>query len=117
MAVTLQATPFVSSFNKTTPVSQVAAQVAMGAGVAETWTVPGDANKNYTAVFGYNGASNVFVGFNTTAAVPGAGTVTTLTQVELCPDKRYVIGGDVLTFITPDTTAYLSVSLLAIPNK
>lgn len=117
MAVTIQASPFVSSFNGTVPVSQAAAQVAMGAGVAETYTVPGDRNKKYTAIFGYNGSSNVFVGFNTTAAVPGAGTVTTLTQVELCPEKRYVIGGDVLSFITPDTTAYASVSLLAIPNN
>lgn len=117
MAVTIQATPFVSSFNETTPVSQAAAQVSLGVGVAETWTVPGDGNKKYSAIFGYNGSSNIFVGFNTTAAVPSAGTVTTLTRVELCPDKRYVIGGDVLTFITPDTTAYMSVSLLAIPNN
>ncbi len=48
---------------------------------------------------------------NSTPTIPASGTVGTQQYNEFRPKKRYVQGGDVLNFITPDTNAYIGVSL------
>lgn len=81
-----------------------------------TYTVPGDSYRQYTALFSYASNSNVFVGYNTTAATPAAGTAATSGLIEYKPHERYVKGGDVLHFISPDAVTYMGVSLRALPS-
>ena len=93
------------------PFSDTTFQVNAGVGVAQSATVPGDATMNYQAYFTYTENSNVFVRLNTAPVSPTLGTVTTQPYSEFRPPKRYVRGGDVIYFITPDTNAYIGVSL------
>lgn len=110
------AIPYVSLYDKTIPFSDECAQIGLVANGAVSYTVPGANTLKYTALLSYNSNSNVFVALNTTATVPPGGTATTTKREEFRPFKRFVIGGDVLSFITPDATAYVGVSLRAIPN-
>ena len=99
------------NYNGTLPFSDTAIQVAAAANAEQTYTVPGTALQQYQALFSYTSASNVFVRLNTTPTTPPLGTVGTQPYSEFRPDKRYVKGGDVLHFITPDVSAYIGVSL------
>ena len=107
-----------SNYDLTIPFSDTCAQVALGVGVAETYTVPGLATQNYSVRFAYNSTSNVFVRLNAAPTTPAGGTVTTQPYSELRPgadgSQRYVKGGDVIHMITPDTTAYVGLSLRAL---
>lgn len=109
-------TTFNSNYDETNPFSDTCAQVALGAAVAETYTVPGANNQRYRAYFTYQSNSAVFVGLNATAVVPGAGSVDTTANIEFKPKKRYVHGGDVISMITPDTTAYMGIAILTLPS-
>lgn len=92
--------------------SDTCAQVNCAANVEKTFTVPGTDVQQFQAFFEYTQNSNVFVCKNAAATVPLAGTVGTQQYNEFKPQKRYVQGGDVLHFITPDTAgAYIGVSL------
>jgi len=102
--------------NKTTPFSDTSAQVALAANAAQTYTVPGAATQKYQAVFHYTSTSNIFIGYNFTPTVPAPGTSQTTHTQEYRPDCKFVKGGDVLSFLSPDTTAYVGLSLLAIPG-
>lgn len=108
-----------SNYDLTIPFSDVCVQVAMDVGVEQTFTVPGTALNNYAARFSYAANSNVYVRLNAAPTSPPAGTVTTEPYSEFRPgddgSQRYVRGGDVIHFITPDATAYAGVSLRAIP--
>lgn len=101
-----------SNYDGTIPFSDTARQVACGANVEETFTVPGNSLAQYQANFSYNSISNVFIRLNDTPTVPAGGTVGTETYNEFRPAKRYVRGGDVIHFITPDASAYIGVSLM-----
>lgn len=109
-----------SNFDLTIPFSDVCAQVALGAAVEQTFTVPGTAVNKYAARFSYISTSNVFVRLNGTPTTPGAASVGTQQYNEYRPgddgSQRYVQGGDVIHFITPDTTAYVGVSLRQLPQ-
>lgn len=109
-----------SNFHLTIPFSDVCAQVALQANVAETFTVPGTAINKYAARFTYTSTSNVFVCLNSAPTVPAAGTTGTQQYNEFRVgsdgSQRYVQGGDVIQFITPDATAYVGVSLRALPG-
>jgi hypothetical protein len=100
-----------SNYQETMPFSDAAAQVSCLVGVAETYTVPGTETMQYQAYFEYASNSNVFVCKNAAPTIPTGGTVGTQPYNEFKPKKRYVRGGDVLHFITPDATAYVGVSL------
>ncbi len=108
-----------SNFDLTIPFSDVCAQVAMAANAEETYTIPGAATVRYAARFAYTYNSNVFVRLNSAPTTPPGGTVTTQQYSEFRPgddgSQRYVKGGDVLHFITPDATAYAGVSLRQLP--
>ncbi len=93
------------------PFSDTCSQINCLATVAETVTVPGVSTQQYQAYFEYASNSNVFVRLNGTPAIPAGGTVGAEQYSEFKPIKRYVKGGDVLHFITPDTNAYIGVSL------
>jgi hypothetical protein len=102
--------------NKTIPFSDTSVQVALAANAVQTFTVPGAATQKYQALFSYTSTSNVFIGYNFTPTTPAPGTHSANGQQEFRPDCRYVHGGDVLSFLTPDTTGYVGVSLRAIPG-
>lgn len=100
-----------ANYIETMPFSDTCVQVNCLVGVAETFTVPGNDTQQYQAYFEYASNSNVFVRLNGAPAIPAGGTVGTEQYNEFKPKKRYVKGGDVIHFITPDTNAYIGVSL------
>jgi hypothetical protein len=103
--------PYNSNYNETIPFSDTCFQVNCAANVGQTFTVPGTSLQQYQAYFSYTENSNVFVSKNTTPTVPVSGTSGVEQYNEFRPQKRYVSGGDVLHFITPDTNAYVGMSL------
>ncbi len=110
------AVQYYNNFVDTTNFSDVTPYMTLKAGVVVTYTVPGTATQNLQALFSYASNSNVFVGYNSTPTTPADSTVTTTGRVEFKPIKRVVVGGDVLSFLTPDTTAYVGVSFRALPS-
>ena len=108
------AIPYNSNYLETVPFSDVCAQFALDSGAELTFTIPGSATQNYRCEFHYNSTSNIFVRLNGTVTVPGAGTVTTQQYNEFRTEIKYVKGGDVIHVITPDTTAYMSLSLMSL---
>jgi len=100
-----------SNYHETLPFSDVAVQVHCTASTEQTFTVPGTPTTQYQAYFEYNDLSNVYVCLNATPVIPGAASVGTQQYNEFKPEKRYVRGGDVIHFITPDANAYIGVSL------
>lgn len=105
------AIPYNSNYDETLPFSDVCSQVNCGSNVEQTVTVPGTVTTQYQALFEYTQSSNVFIRLNATPAIPAGGTVGSQQYNEFRPKKRYVRGGDVIHFITPDATAYIGVSL------
>ena len=100
-----------ANYIETMPFSDTCRQIACAANVEETFTVPGTALMQYQAYFEYNSTSNIFICLNSTPVIPASGTVETQQYNEFRPKKRYVKGGDVLHFITPDALQYVGVSL------
>lgn len=79
----------------------------LGASLTTKW--------RYVAIFKPQVNSTIFVNLNTTAAVPGTSAFELNKGELIIPgDGRTVKDGDVLHFITPDTNAFISVSLYAI---
>lgn len=100
-----------ANYIETMPFSDVCAQVNCAAGVEQTFTVPGTTTQQFQAYFEYNQSANVFIRLNGVPTVPSSGSVGTQQYNEFRPKKRYVRGGDVIHFITPDASAYIGVSL------
>ncbi len=99
------------NYDGTMAFSDTAAQVVCTVNAEQTWTVPGTETQQFQALFEYASNSNVFVCKNATPVIPAGGSVGTQQYNEFKPHKRYVRGGDVLHFITPDAIAYIGVSL------
>lgn len=93
------------------PFSDLCKQLNLGSNVEQTFTVPGADTIQYQAYFEYPENSNVFVCKNATPVIPTSGSVGSQQNNEFKPKKRYVRGGDVIHFITPDATVYCGVSL------
>lgn len=107
-----------ANYIETMPFSDVCAQFNLATGVAQTWTIPGTNNDVYQAYFSYAQQSNVFVRKNGTAASPSSGTMTSAQYNEFKPKKRYVRGGETLSFVSPDATgAYTGVSLRQVQSS
>lgn len=100
-----------ANYIETMPFSDTCLQLNLATNIPQSWTVPGEPEQYFQAYFEYNCNSNVFVCQNGTAAAPASGTQTTQQYNEFKPKKRYVRGGDVLSFMTPDAAAYMGVSL------
>lgn len=109
---------YTSSFDQTIGFSDTCAQIGLTTGVTETYTVPGNSDQKFVLTFGVSSNANVFVGYNVTATSPGANTVTTNPFVEfIVPGmQRYSIGGAELSFISPDATDYVGISVRQIPS-
>ncbi len=100
-----------SNYDGTIPFSDSASQVNCGSNVEQTVTVPGPATAQYQALFEYIQNSNVFICLNATPVIPSIGSVGSQQYNEFRPKKRYVRGGDVIHFITPDASAFVGVTL------
>jgi len=87
------------------------------ANVASTaLTVPGD-ETYWVAIFQIAPGSNVFVSVNGTAAVAGnSGNFSAVTSV-YNPTALKVRNTDTITCITPDTTAYVTISFYALSTN
>ena len=105
-----------SNFEGTLPFSDVAVQLHLTANMELTYTVPGTGVDKYQALFSYISTANVFVCNNATPVIPAGNTVGTQQYNEFRPEKRYVQGGDVLHFITPDAAQYVGFSLRQLPG-
>jgi hypothetical protein len=106
-----------ANYIETMPFSDTCAQFHLEASVAQSFTVPGTSIQFFQAYFEYASNSNVFVCNNSVAAIPAPGANTAQQYCEFKPKKRYVRGGDVLSFITPDTAAYMGVSFRQIQGS
>jgi hypothetical protein len=100
-----------SNYIETMPFSDTCAQFGITINSEQTYVVPGSALMQYQAYFEYASNSNVYVCLNATPVIPALGSVGTQPYNEFKPKKRYVRGGDVIHCITPDTSAYMGVSL------
>lgn len=111
-------TTYSDNFDHAKPFSDTCFQVNLVANVSQDYTVPGTSSHKYRAIFSFNYNSNVYVGLNTTPTSPGAGLNTSTANLEFRPSEpKFVKGGDVLSFISPDATgAYAGISLLLLPG-
>lgn len=103
-----------NNYDGTTPFSDTCTQFALSVGTEQTYTIPGTDTNAYVAYFGYNSTSNIYVRLNGTAASPAPGASSSTPNQALRPLKRFVKGGDILHFITPDATAQCSVELMSL---
>jgi hypothetical protein len=109
-------TTYSDNFDHAKPFSDTCSRMALATGVVQTYTVPGTNSQKYRAIISYICTANVFVGYNATPTTPGAGLIVNTGNIEFRPDVRFVKGGDVLSFLTPDANAYVGLSLLALPG-
>jgi len=111
-------TKFNTSFLETLPFSDQTYQIALAASTALTITIPGTSADQYRAEFSWPYNANVYVGYNSTAIVPPAGTVahTDNVSIVLRPKIKYVRGGDVLSFISGSLVTDGSMELLVLPS-
>ena len=78
-----------------------------------TLTTPSYA-PHYVAIFSYQQGGSVWVAANATAAKPVGATFASTTST-LNPTARYVKAGDVIHFLTGDTSAMVGVTFYALP--
>ena len=98
------------------PFSNEKYNTILSSGSAQTLTVPSSSNATYQkvlAVFSFEPGSVVWVSNNETAAVPGSSFASATS--ELNPAARLVNAGDVLSFITDNTTSEVGVTFYAAP--
>lgn len=85
--------------------------VQLAATTEQHFTVPAN-YENWIAIFSYDPGLRIFVGIGQTAAVPsgtiGAGTCA------LNPTAKQVVKGNIISLITPDTSAFVTVELYAL---
>ena len=111
-------TKYVTSYGGTIPFTEVCAQTQLSVNNVQTYTVPGTNADGYIATFRIRSDVDVYVGYNATPTLPSANSVTTQSSVELINpgNQYYVRGATVLSFLTPEATAYVTVSLRAYSN-
>lgn len=105
---------YATNFDGTIPFSDVCEQIALATNTDSSYTIPGTSTDKYVMTLSYISTSNIFVCKNAAATVPGAGLKTATPYLEFKPSKRYVQGGDVIHFITPDASAYVGLSLMSL---
>jgi hypothetical protein len=108
--------PYNTNYDLTMPFVDDSAQIALGVGVEQVYTVPGTGT--FSARFTYTSTSNVFVGLGVTPTVPAPASVGAQAYGEFRPgsdgSQRYVSGGQKIHFITPDSTAYVGIRLMQV---
>lgn len=105
----------INGYNAFAPLFSVnGAQTNLSQGVAQSTTVPSNVPQ-YIAVFSFEPGTSVWVANGSTATTPG-GSFTTVIS-ELNPASRTVKAGDVLSFISLDATAQVSVVYYSLPTN
>lgn len=110
-------TKYSKNFHGTMPFTTAGFQSLLAANTALSWTVPGEPNQIYRAVFRASSTAEIWVGYNVTATVPTSNTATALRNIEFIPlnEPKYLKGGDVLSFISTGTPQF-GVSLLQVQD-
>lgn len=85
----------------------------LAAGVEQHFTVP-TSSRTWGAIFSFEAGTSIWVANNDTAVTPGGSFAATSSQLN--PSVRQVSGGDILSFITSNTTAQIGVSLYEIES-
>ena len=118
MTTAAPVTPYNSNYSGTMPFSNQGVKMTLAASTALSWTVPGAATQQYRATFRCSSTAEVWVRLNGTAALPTSNTATDVVGQEFIPlhEPKYVIGGDVLSFISA-TTPQVGVALLLVQNN
>ena len=108
-------TPFSINYDETFPFSNTCGNVLLAASTAISYTVPGTANQTFRAHISVSYSADVWVSNNGTAIVPVSNTMATTAYQERVDEdfNRYVIGGDVLSFISTGTPQ-VGISLLLV---
>ena len=106
---------YYNNFVDTTNFSDTSFRFTLTAGFEQSITVPGSSTDNLQALFGIAETDHIFVGYNFGASIPADNTHESVGQTEMNPEKRFVKGGDVLYFLSPDTKAWLTVSFRKLP--
>ena len=70
---------------------------------------------HYVAIFNYQSGASVWVANGATAAKPVGASFAAVSS-ELNPVARYVKAGDVLHFLTGDTSAMVGITFYALPS-
>jgi len=83
----------------------------LASSVAQSLVIPSNFAK-WIAIFSFAPGTEVWVANNAAATIPGGAFAAT--NSELNPVGREVAGGDILSFITPNTQAEVSVTLYAL---
>ncbi len=107
---------YTSSYDQTIAFSDTDERFHLSANVEQHFTVPGTSDQKFNLLFGLSSNSNIFVGYNVTATVPSPADTTQGIEFITPDSKRYAIGGDVISLITPDADAYIGISIRSIPN-
>jgi hypothetical protein len=94
------------------PYSDQNITINLGANVVFTYTIPGTKQDKYRAEFSWPYDGNVYVGFNVTPVLPANGTINEVSKVEFRPHLRFVVGGDVLSFISDSNMTNGGMNLL-----
>ena len=102
---------YYNNYSNTTNFSDTTVRLTLTAGNAQSVVLPVTPNNSYQVLFEYASNANVFVGLNSAATVPAPNAQETGGKVEFKPCKRFAQGGDTLSFITPDATAYVGISI------
>jgi hypothetical protein len=100
-----------ANYIETMPFSDTCFQIALSTASEQNITVPGSPTEQYQAYFEYACNANIYVSRNVPPEYPTPGATGSQSYCEFKPKKRYVSGGDIIYFITPDDTAYCGVSL------
>jgi len=95
------------------PFASLKYDTTLAANTEQTLTIPARYQK-YKAVFSYASGADVWVANNATATVAGAAFAAT--DSELNPQCREVKAGDVLHFISIDTSSEIGVALFTVDS-
>jgi len=109
------ATKFRSNYDFTYPFSDTGAKCWLAANTELQFTIPGTPDQKYRAHFRYQSNAEIWVKVNGTIVVPVVGVASTSYNEEFLPINLYVVGGDVLHFISTGTPQ-LGISLLSLPD-
>lgn len=116
MSIPLEFARDVASFNTfAMPFSDTVFRTTLAAGVAQSLTIPSNPDpiyKKWLAIFSIDPGKRIFIGNGVVSSVPGGSFDES--AAPLNPTPRIVKSGDILSFITPDTNAYVTVELYAI---
>jgi hypothetical protein len=82
----------------------------LDANVVDSVTVPSINEKPLMAVFSYESGSKVWVGLNPSSPIAAPTGAATSTVAQQNPPARNVSAGDIIEFVTSDTTAEVGVS-------